>query len=62
MERDIVRELTLSQDEVKQAIYYWLKTVKDQPVPDGPSHLTMIAEHPGVGKMKVSWRTKDEIA
>lgn len=61
MERKIDRELTLSNDEVQMAIYYWLKDVKDIPVPDKAGDLVIKTYGQFVSEINVSWRTEDEI-
>jgi hypothetical protein len=58
MERRIHRQFVLSQDEVREAIYWWLKNHCDVPVPDDPVKLGL-AEY-GL-KTEVSW-TEDAAA
>lgn len=55
MERQIDRKLTLSGDEVKAAVWHYLKTQLDQPVPESPDGLTMIGADPAIGKLQVTW-------
>ena len=39
MEKRITRQIILSRDDLKRAIWYWLKHEMDQPMPEFPNQI-----------------------
>lgn len=59
MEKDIQRRWTLTGDDLRAAVWHWLKTVHDQPVPPKDDMMTLADEHgPDIGDCVAEWRER----
>lgn len=58
MERRIHRNMVLSADEVRLALYWYLKNEHDMPMPENPENLTITSDGINTG---VSWECSDLI-